>query len=344
MAIIAKIADTHFGVGNSNGMFLRYQDRYFKDLVQQLADRGVTDLIHAGDLYDVRKTINFKTLRETARFFRERMLVAPFNVHLIVGNHDSYSKNTLKINAINELLNWTPFKIYQEPTEIEIDGCKILMMPWICADNEKQCYELLEKSFADICVGHFDISGFGMSKEVINQSGVPRSIFNKFKRTFSGHFHLPSEQDNIIYVGSPYQLTWSDYGDTKRVILYDTETNAIEYLENKDDIFKKIYYSPDIKLEDGEYEDKIVKIYATDVANSYEFDNFVKKVESHNPYSVSVIDMMEYDTSSNVEVNMTKDTMSFLADCVSAMDIKDSEKDEVKALMLKLYTKAQELN
>jgi DNA repair exonuclease SbcCD nuclease subunit len=344
MALIAVLGDTHFGANNSNKMFLDYQDSYFEVLVEQLTDLGVTDLFHVGDLYDVRKSINFKTLRRSASFFRQRMIDAPFNVHLIVGNHDSYSKNTLKVNAITELLDWTDFKIYTEPQEIEVQGCKILMMPWICKDNEDRSYELLEKSYTDICMGHFDISGFGMSKEVINKSGMSRSVFNKFKRTFSGHFHLPSQQDNIMYTGSPYQLSWSDYGDIKRVILYDTETDKISFIENHNTIFEKIIYKEGLEVKPDEFKDKIVKIYSDASTNAYEFDLFVKVIESHNPYNISVIDHVSYDESANSkEVDMTKDTMSFLVDCIDSVEASDDEKDAVKTLMLKLYIKAQEL-
>lgn len=343
MSLIAIITDTHFGANNSNNMFLRYQDKYFENLVQTLTELGVTDLFHAGDLYDVRKSINFKTLRQSASFFRERMLAAPFNVHIVVGNHDSYSKNTLKINAPNELLGWTDFKIYQEPEEIEIDGRRIAVIPWICHDNEQRCVQLIEDTYADVCIGHFDIAGFGMSKEIINKVGLSRSIFKKFVRTFSGHFHLPSEQDNIIYVGSPYQLSWSDYGDTKRVILYDTKTDSIRSLENEESIFEKIYYKDGIEVEDGVYNDKILKIYTDESHDSYKFDLFVKRIQEQNPYSVSVIDGVKSSDVVSDIADMNKDTMEFLVECIDALDIPAPDKDETKALMLKLYTKAQEI-
>lgn len=344
MALIAIISDTHFGVSNSNNMFLRYQDRYFINLVEQLTKLGVTDLIHAGDLYDVRKSINFKTLRKTAGFFRERMIAAPFNIHIIVGNHDSYSKNTLNVNAPMELLNWTDFKIYQEPTEIEIDGDPFLMMPWICKDNEEKSYIMLEESFANVCIGHFDISGFGMSKEVVNKAGISRNVFKKFKHTFSGHFHLPSEQDNIIYVGSPYQLTWSDYGDTKRVILYDTKTHSLQYLENENNIFEKIQYVEGMDIEKN-YRDKIIKIYTPEGYDAYKFDLFLKKLEVHHPFNISVIDSVPYgDLTTSVEDVMSKDTMTFLVECVDVMEeTSDEEKNECKELLFMLYNKAQEL-
>jgi hypothetical protein len=40
---------------------------------------------------------------------------------------------------------------------------------------------------------------------------------------------------------------------------------------------------------------------------------------------------------------MTKDTMQFLVECVDGVDAIEEDKSEVKALMLKLYSKAQEI-
>lgn len=344
MALVAYIADTHFGANNSNNLFLKYHDRYFEKLVIDLEAIGITDLFHLGDLYDVRKSVNFKTLRESAHFFRERMMAAKFNFHIIVGNHDSYHKSSLKINAPNELLNWTDFKIYQEPTEISVNDTKFLIVPWICNDNAELSMDMIENSMADICLGHFDISGFGMSKEVINKAGLSRSMFRKFSKTFSGHFHLPSDQDNITYVGSPYQLTWSDYSDIKRVIIHDTVTGALSYIENHNTIFEKIFYTEGYEL-DQVYTDKIVKLY-TDTAwhDSYKFDKFVQRLQEQNPYSISIINTVSYDEDSSCDANMTKDTMEFLVDHIDNLSEEhDQYKSDVKSLLFGLYNKAQEL-
>lgn len=342
MSKIALIADTHFGISNSNNLFLQYQSDFFHTLKAALIKEGITDLIHLGDLYDVRKSINFKTLDTSFNFFTNNFLDAPFQTHIIVGNHDSYNKYSLKINAPRTLLDWSPFKIYDKPEEIEIDGCKILIIPWICKDNTDECHKALDESFADICCGHFDISGFNMSKFIINQSGLKRDLFKKFNRTFSGHFHLPSNQESIMYIGSPYQLSWNDYGDTKRVVIYDTQTDELEYLENANFIYEKINYAEGYKLRDN-YANKIVKVYVNDSLNSYEFDAFMRKLNDQNPYSVTVIDQVDYDGINDSISFAKKDTMEFLVEYIDEMEFEIGEKDLLKELMLNLYDKAQEI-
>jgi len=45
---------------------------------------------------------------------------------------------------------------------------------------------------------------------------------------FSGHFHHKSDNGNIYYLGNQYQITWSDYKDTKGFHIFDTETREID--------------------------------------------------------------------------------------------------------------------
>ena len=48
-----------------------------------------------------------------------------------------------------------------------------------------------------------------IKKVYITASGGP---FLKFDKVFTGHYHMKSRQDNIVYLGNPYQLYWNDYG------------------------------------------------------------------------------------------------------------------------------------
>ena len=58
------------------------------------------------------------------------------NVHTIVGNHDVYYKNTNEVNAVDSLLeSYDNVARHSSPTEIDIDGFKTLLLPWICQDN-----------------------------------------------------------------------------------------------------------------------------------------------------------------------------------------------------------------
>jgi DNA repair exonuclease SbcCD nuclease subunit len=342
MSKIALIADTHFGVSNSGNFFLNYQEKYFDQLYSDLVKIGISDLFHLGDMYDVRKSINFKTLKKTGEFFVQRFLNAPFNVHVIVGNHDSYNKNSLAINAPRELLGWSEFNIYDYPTELKIDGENIAIIPWICSENAEECFDFLDDTMANICFGHFDIAGFSMNKDIVNRAGISRTVFSKFKKTFSGHFHLPSSQDNIIYVGSPYQMSWTDYGDTKRVIIYDTKTGEISFLYNYDTIFEKIYFTNESEL-NILYTDKIVKVYASGNYDSYKLDLFISALNKQDPQSVNVIETVNFEDVDEQSDAAQKDTMEFLVEYVDKIDFSDEDRSYTKELLLEYYNRAQEV-
>lgn len=342
MSLVALIADPHFGASNSNNLILAYQEQFFESLVPELVSSCVSDLIILGDLYDSRKIINFKTLKKTFQFFTENLLKSGLTVHIIVGNHDSYNKNSLEINAVRELLSWTPFNIYDKPQEIIIDGTQFLMVPWICDANKEECLYMIDNSEATVCCGHFDLSGFYMIKNVLNQHGLASNLFKKFKRTYSGHFHIPGNSNNICMVGSPYELNWNDHGDKKRTILYDTKTNKESYLINPVTIHEKIFFEPGYTLNKS-YENKIVKLYASRNQNSYDLDMFLQELNAHNPYSVTVVENVDFETIDDNQSYVMKDTLDFLQEYIGESDHKDSEKFELNALMHQLYQSAKEV-
>ncbi|CAM9298178.1 unnamed protein product [Scytosiphon promiscuus] len=75
---------------------------------------------------------------------------------------------------------------------------------------------------------HVDIKGAAMNDGVSSNSGIPRSAFPEGVPTFSGHFHKPhtvGRRDGFIrYVGSPYQTSLSESGQSKALIVLDAET------------------------------------------------------------------------------------------------------------------------
>jgi DNA repair exonuclease SbcCD nuclease subunit len=340
---LAFLTDTHFGAGNSNNLFLKHQENFFKELIPRLVAEGVTDVIHFGDVYDIRKHINFKTLRKTYDFFTNGFLNSGLTLHIIVGNHDSYNKNTLAINAPRELLGWTPFKIYDTPQEVMIGNTLFLFVPWICDSNKEEALHLLDTSAAEICCGHFDISGFYMLKNVVNQGGLSSSLFSKFKRTYSGHYHVPSESDKISYIGSPYELSWNDYDDPKRVIIYEPETDKEEFLYNQVTIHEKIFFSKSFSLQGKNYRDKILKIYVDKNQNSYEFDLFMTELGKQEPYSVAVIENIDFEKIDDSQSFVRKDTIEFLQEYINEQNYEEEDKFSLISLMSDLYQKAKEI-
>lgn len=78
---------------------------------------------------------------------------------------------------------------------------------------------------------HQTVTGAKAANGFQLESSIPRDYFSKYKCTvFSGDIHTPQVLDNLIYVGSPYQVYYGD-GFDGRVLILDSETDYIEELK-----------------------------------------------------------------------------------------------------------------
>ena len=222
---IAIINDTHFGARNDNLNFNEYFYQFYEGtFFPYLQQNNIKTCIHLGDLMDRRKFVSYKTAKD----FRERFIL-PFNtldinLHIMIGNHDTFYKNTNDVNCVEELLGQRHknIKIYPEAEEVEFDGTKILFLPWINSQNLIYSEGMIHETTADICMGHLEIAGFQMMKGVVNEHGISKSSFRKFDTVFSGHFHHKSDDGQIFYLGAPYELYWNDCDDRKGFHVFDT--------------------------------------------------------------------------------------------------------------------------
>ena len=73
-------------------------------------------------------------------------------------------------------------------------------------------------------MGHLELNGFAVNNMVTMDHGTPADVFKRFDRVYSGHFHTRSHQDEIYYLGNPYELYWHDVEETKGFHFFDTET------------------------------------------------------------------------------------------------------------------------
>ena len=109
-------------------------------------ERDIRTVIHMGDIVDRRKFINYKTLYQMRQIFFDTML-GYISLHAIIGNHDTFFKNTNQVNSMDCLrmmMNGDEgddggmVRIYHEPTEVVFDGTKVFFQPWICPENKQQ--------------------------------------------------------------------------------------------------------------------------------------------------------------------------------------------------------------
>ena len=134
------ITDQHFGVRNDSPAYIEQYRKFYKDTVLPYIDKNkVTHIVNLGDTFDRRKTINFSSLDAAKEMWFDPIRERGIKMWMIVGNHDIYFKNTLKVNSPQLLLEDYPnIEIVDEPKDINVGGLDILMLPWRCEEKHTQ--------------------------------------------------------------------------------------------------------------------------------------------------------------------------------------------------------------
>ena len=343
---IALITDTHFGARNDSLLFLEFFRKFYDNVFfPTLKERGITEVIHLGDVVDRRKFINYKTLNSMKDILFYPLKEMGANIKVIIGNHDIYYKNTLKVNSMEELTKGMDHvSVYTDPCEVALTkDHKVLFVPWICADNEDETRELIEKTRTKVAFGHLQIEGIEQHKGSFAIEGHSMSMFKAFQKVFSGHFHHRSTTGNVTYLGNPYEITWSDYNDKRGFHIYDTETMETEFIENPYSMFHKIYYN-DEKNDYGDfskYVDTYVKIIIENKNNNYMFETLMDKLIAAGTSNISVVDNLFdiEDLGDDIDgIEDVEDTMSVIKNCVDGLQIEN--KNDLNKLMQDLYGEA----
>jgi len=344
---IAIITDQHFGARKNSKLFHDYFLKFYEDVFFPILEKESIDtIIDMGDTFDSRKGIDFAALQWSKENYFDRLRDMGVTVHTIVGNHTAYYKNTNDINAIDLLLReYNNVKVYAETTSIMIDDCNILLVPWINKENEEKSVALINKSQASVCMGHLELNGFRATPGHMMEHGMDWSIFKKFKKTYSGHYHCRSNQDNIYYLGNPYEMFWNDVNDVNRGFhLFDTETLEHSPVNNPYRLHHIVYYKDtDHQLFDARYlKDKIVKLVVRERNDQVKFEKFVDKLYNSNVAELKVVENFGLPESAEFEAFESEDTLSILNRYIEESDI-DLDRSRLQKMVQNVYQEACEL-
>jgi DNA repair exonuclease SbcCD nuclease subunit len=348
MTKIALVTDTHFGARSDSIPFDNFFRRFYEEIFfPEIDKRGIKHVIHLGDCFDRRKYINFNTLSSCRNYFFDEIKKRNIELHMIVGNHDTFFKNTNDVNSPRLLLKDYEFNVIDSPSELEFDdGSKIFMMPWICTDNYNQSMEAIKTTDAQVLFGHFEIAGFQMYKGHENDEGFDPKIFEKFDLVCSGHFHHRSSNGNINYLGNPYELTWADFEDPRGFHIFDSSERSLEFIQNPFSIFSKVYYDDEkvdpSTVDVSQYANQHIKLIVVNKKDYYKYDQFIERLYKVNPLELKIIeDLSEFESDAlgDQEIDL-EDTVTLLSQYVDSLDT-EADKDRIKTLMKTLYVEAQ---
>ena len=305
---IAFIGDLHFGVKNDNEVFLNHSLEFFENkFFPWLKENNIKTIFQFGDFMDKRKSVNIQTLNQVRERFIKYLQENDITLHILLGNHDVYYKTTNSVNSVEELFaqgQYDNLITYNKPTEVIFDNIKVLVIPWITEDNEKEIVDAINKTDAQYCLGHLELSGFEFAKGIMSHHGTETNIFSKFKHVYTGHYHTSSTKDNITYLGTPYEITWSDYNDSKFVYLFNTQNEELSKISLNERMFCYIDWDDDLSsewLSTGKIDMKTryniakgcsYKVVVTDEKWDTQVDSFVRWLDkTYTSNKIIVIDL-----------------------------------------------------
>ncbi|BBN06555.1 hypothetical protein MPTK1_3g22150 [Marchantia polymorpha subsp. ruderalis] len=177
-------------------------------------------IIFLGDFWHARGALPVELLNvvvtELAKWSRPAIFIP--------GNHDQVNMGgqmhaLMVLGAVNPLI-----RVFDEPAEF-------LGALWLPFRRDHNVIDAALKQHKNVkaIFAHLDVVGAFMNEACQAKEGVEPSIFPENVPVFTGHYHKPHVVDNsqIEYVGSPYQVSASESGQTKRFLLLNSSWEKI---------------------------------------------------------------------------------------------------------------------
>lgn len=263
------IADTHLGLHKASDLYLNIVKDVFEEIKTTCQKHNIKEIIHLGDFFDDRKAINTKALDIAYQIVH---LLEDFRLIIIIGNHDTYYKDSLKPTTLEALRKYENITIIDEITEHD----NIVLCPWA---------QIPRGYKGGYCMGHFELIGFKMNNTFVCDRGQnPDELQNEFKHIYSGHFHTPSSKNNIIYLGSPFQMTMNDIGSSRGYYIWeDGELHFIEYIKAP----KFIQFTTE-NINTSQIENNFIKLLFVEDYGTVKNQQIVDEIMSFKPQNLQV--------------------------------------------------------
>lgn len=270
---VALIADLHLGVKKSDRIFQDSQLKFFKNqFVKELKEKEIDTIIVCGDIYDTRQTVNVQTENAVIDLFKN--ILADFNVHIVVGNHDIYHTTTTEVNSLKPLDLLSNVTVYEKPTEVLLGDSEVLMLPWITKYTD---FDVILAKKYKYAFAHLDIVGFDMGGGLSTEGVTISQVIDKIDFTYTGHYHSRSikkfsdGEKTITYIGSPYQITRIDREQDRGYGILNLNNNNFEWVTNTESMIFTKYVYPNV-------DESKVPGNQVDIEIPYEKQNETKKI------------------------------------------------------------------
>lgn len=205
------LTDTHFGAKNSSMTWWKSMSSFIYNSFLTDVENCEEDvnIIHLGDVFDSRSTINTYIANGVRKIFQDLAALDNVkNIYVIGGNHDYYSPENNDHCSIDIVLNNIPKVEIVSHNPLYID--EIALLPWGHDIN------VVPNTFKYIFT-HTDL--------ITDNPKLSRPVF-------SGHIHSPYVRGNCRNLGSCFPLTFSDINQARYYYTWDSEKDELKKFPN----------------------------------------------------------------------------------------------------------------
>lgn len=340
---IAIFSDIHIGVHKDSKFWHDISYNWANWFISDLKKKGISDIVFCGDWFHTRDEISVDSLSFGTKLLK---LFKDFNVHMIVGNHDCFLKDSSEVNSISPYNEWENVSVYDKAFHFKHNKKTINFIPW--------GVKLDEIPKADITFGHFEINLFKMNTFALCEDGfLAEELLQKSPIIISGHFHLRDHRfyddgDTILYVGNPFEMDYNDAGAVKGYYILDLSNNDFEFVENKVSpkhtnltlsfLISEKTITNKVK---GLIENNLVKFKVDKRISGDDMEFLLSKLRELNPIELTVeyfSDICDYSLDQDEKRDLSGiDLEQAISEFIDELDI--NHKNEIKKYTIELLKK-----
>lgn len=226
MAKVISIGDLHFGEKGDSEKFNMNVIEFLEWACKTADLYGCEYAVQLGDWFHHRNKINVQTLNYGIagakilgnHFGRDRVWV-------LAGNHDLHYLERLDVSSLEAI---SPYVTVVDDPETILPGC--YATPWVTGEN---AWNRVVEASRDhkVLFAHLELNGFMVNDRYEMVHGASHRELKDYELVVTGHYHSLQTKDNVLYIGTPYPITMNEANESHGVLILDTETMDIEFVE-----------------------------------------------------------------------------------------------------------------
>ena len=287
---VALFSDLHIGVHKNSTEWQKIALKWCSWFCKEIKSQKIEHVIFCGDWFHHRDSIDVRSLNVANAIINA--ISKDCHLHLLIGNHDCYYKDTTSINSIQQWSEIDNVSVYNTLSNVQLDNNNIVFAPW-----GTDMYNLPD---GDILIAHCELNNFKLNNNRISDCKLEaNTILDKIPLAFIGHIHTRSErtygnEKKIIYVGNPFEMDFNDEGNTKGFYIFDTTDKSIQFIENNiSPKHKKVFASKIDSIDQTEMSNAIIKLIVDKKIDDTELTQIKSKISTSSPFQITDTDYVD---------------------------------------------------